>query len=170
MTETYSGGAATAYAEAQEEDTLRNKYLVFVLDGLEYAVAVAHVVDIINILPVTRVPNCPDYVTGITNLRGKIIPIIDMRLRFGKEQSTYTERTCIIVVEYELFVVGLIIDEVSEVIVFEDSQIAAPPVYNDNAGSRFISGVGHNGDGVTLILDCERILSDATDSPVEELH
>lgn len=146
--------------EQDDEDTLSNKYLIFSLDKQEYAIAISYVVDIINVQPVTRVPSCPDFVCGITNLRGKVIPIIDVRLRFGKMQQDYNERTCIIVVELGGISVGMIIDSVSEVRTLPDEDIAPPPSFSDSMDTRFIEGIGKTDSGIKLILDCKTVLDD----------
>lgn len=144
----------------EEEDTISNKYLILDLDGQEYAIAIQNVVDIINVQPVTRVPSCPDFVCGITNLRGKVIPIIDVRLRFGKLQQDYNERTCIIVVELGDLSVGMIVDSVKEVITLDDEQISPPPSFQNGVDIRFINGIGKAETGIKLILDCKTVLDD----------
>lgn len=149
-----------AILEDQEEDTMRNKFLIFLLDNQEFAIAIKYVVDIINVQPVTRVPSCPDYVCGITNLRGKVIPIIDVRVRFGKEPCSYTDRTCIIVVEIGDVSVGMIIDSVSEVLTLEDEDISPPPAFSQTVDAKFIEGIGKKDDGVKLILDCKAVLDE----------
>lgn len=146
--------------EEQEEDTMYGKYLVFLLNEQEFAISIRHVVDIINVQPITRVPNTPEYVRGITNLRGKVIPIVDVRLRFGKEQQVYNDRTCIIVVEDNEASVGMIIDSVSEVISLEDENVSPPPSFNAAAESKFIQGVGRAENGIKLILDFKAVLND----------
>lgn len=157
MSDMINGVPADEYSA---EDTLSNKYLTFKLDQQEYAIAIQYVVDIINVQPVTRVPSCPDFVRGITNLRGKVIPIIDVRTRFGKSQQAYDERTCIIVVELDDMSVGLIVDSVSEVIVLEDEDVSPPPSFSTNVDVRFINGIGRAKSGITLILDCKTVLDD----------
>jgi len=148
------------FLEQEEENTMLGKYLVFILDGQEFAIPIAHVVDIINVQPITHVPNCPEYIKGITNLRGQVIPIVDVRIRFGKQPQNYNERTCIIVVEDTESAVGLIIDSVSEVISLSDEEISPPPAFDDTAGAKFIMGVGRAETGVKLILDFMAVLSD----------
>lgn len=142
------------------EDTLSNKYLIFELDKQEYAIAIQYVVDIINVQPVTRVPSCPEFVRGITNLRGKVIPIIDVRIRFGKQPQDYNERTCIIVVEMWGLSVGMIIDSVSEVRTIESEDIAPPPTFTSGVDIRFVDGIGKTDSGIKLILDCKTVLDD----------
>lgn len=146
--------------EQSGEDTLHNKFLVFELEKQQYAIAIENVIDIINIQPVTRVPNCPEFVRGITNLRGKVIPIIDVRIRFGKMQRDYDDRTCIIVVELQNVPVGMIIDSVSEVLTLEDEQISPPPTFSNILDARFIQGIGKTENGIKLILDCNAVLDD----------
>lgn len=147
--------------QQEEEDTMRNKFLIFHLDGQEYAIAIQFVVDIINVQPVTRVPNCPFYVRGITNLRGKVIPIIDVRIRFGKQPQEYNDRTCIIVVELSPDIsVGMIIDSVSEVLTLDDDDISPPPPFSTVVDARFIEGIAQTESGIKLILDCKTVLDD----------
>jgi purine-binding chemotaxis protein CheW len=156
--------------EEGSEDTMLNKYLVFFLDNQEFAIAIEHVIDIINVSPLTKVPNVPDYVVGITNLRGKVIPIVDVRLRFGKMSVDFNERTCIIVVEYNSVPVGLIIDQVSEVITLDDDDIAPPPSFSQTLDTRFIAGIGKTETGIKLILDCRNLLYDDMFDFTEEVE
>jgi len=146
--------------EQNNEDTMHNKFLVFELEKQQYAIAIENVVDIINVQPVTHVPNCPDFVRGITNLRGKVIPIIDVRIRFGMAERDYDDRTCIIVVELHGIPVGMIIDSVSEVITLDEGDIAPPPTFSNVVDARFIEGIGKTEQGIRLILDCAAVLDD----------
>ncbi|MCL2579012.1 MAG: chemotaxis protein CheW [Oscillospiraceae bacterium] len=147
--------------ETGEEDTMQNKYLVFLLDSQDFAIPIRHVVDIINVQPITRVPNTPEYVKGITNLRGKVIPIVDVLTRFGKQHMEYNERTCIIVVEYKGASVGMIIDSVSEVVGIDSDHISPPPTFSDSAEAKFIQGIGRTENSVRLILDFLAVLEDS---------
>lgn len=153
--------------EQQIQDAMHGKYLVFFLDEQEFAIEIKYVVDIINIQPITRMPNVPDFVKGLTNLRGKVIPIIDVRLRFGKAPQEYNDRTCIIVVEMHDSQVGLVIDQVSEVYTFNDDQIAPPPAFNTAPEARFVQGIGKAANGIKLILDCKMVLDDNYDANME---
>lgn len=146
--------------EELSADTMHGKYLVFYLDEQEFAIAIKYVVDIINIQPITRMPNVPDFVRGITNLRGKVIPIIDVRIRFGKGLKEYNDRTCIIVVELGDMQVGLVIDQVSEVITLEDGQISPPPAFNQTPEARFVMGIARTDNGVKLLLDAKMVIND----------
>lgn len=145
--------------EFEEEDTQRGRFLTFTLEDNIYGLPIRFVIEIIGVLTATKVPETPDYVKGIINLRGRIIPLIDVRLKFGKEEIPYTERTCIIVVDVNGVAVGLIVDKVDDVLQLEDDQIALPP----SGGSlgfenRYIEGIGKVNETVLLLLDAEKLL------------
>jgi purine-binding chemotaxis protein CheW len=117
--------------------------------------------EIIGILPITSVPEVPDYVRGIINLRGKIIPVVDMRLRFKQEFHPYTDRTCVIVIEADGMLIGLIVDGVSEVRDIMADDVVPPPSWQESQNP-YISGVGKLTDGrVVLLLDWQKLFSQA---------
>ena len=143
----------------EEEDTQKGRYLTFTVDGNVYGLSIRYVIEIIGIHTATKVPETPDYVIGIINLRGRIIPLIDVRLKFGKEEIPYTERTCIIVIDVDSVAVGLIVDRVNDVLALDDSQIAPPPPGGAlGFENRYIEGIGKLEDIVILLLDAEKIL------------
>jgi purine-binding chemotaxis protein CheW len=144
--------------ELQEEDTLQGRFLTFSLADDVYGLPIEYVVEIIGIQSITIVPNVPSYIKGIINLRGKIIPVIDVRLKFGKEPAEYNDRTCVIVIETGDISVGLIVDNVDEVLTIEDDDIAAPPANRMGFENRYIMGIGKIGGKVQLLLDCQRLL------------
>lgn len=146
--------------EETAEDTQKGKFLTFSIGKEEYGIEIKHVTEIIGIQPITQVPEVPGYVKGIINLRGKIIPVIDVRLKFKKEPIEYDDRTCIIVVAIDAVTVGLIVDEVSEVIDIGDENIVPPPDARTGFHNRYIQGIGKVGDSVKLLLDCQLLLSD----------
>lgn len=144
-----------------EEDTQKNKYLTFSLDGEMYGIEIKYVTEIIGMQAITRVPELPDYIRGIINLRGKIIPLMDVRLRFHKDEKPYDDRTCIIVVDIEGLFIGLIVDMVTEVMNISEQDIVETPDIGTGVQSRFISGIGKVDDEVKLLLDCRNLLSEA---------
>jgi purine-binding chemotaxis protein CheW len=144
--------------EIQEEDTLRGRFLTFTLVDDVYGLPIEYVVEIIGIQSITIVPNAPQYIKGIINLRGKIIPVIDVRLKFSKEPAEYNDRTCVIVIEISDVSVGLIVDNVDEVLTIEDGNIAAPPANRMGFENRYIMGIGKINGKVQLLLDCEKLL------------
>ena len=143
----------------QEEDTMKGKYLIFSMGKELYGIEIRYITEIIGIQPITVVPEMPQYVKGITNLRGKIIPVMDARLRFNKAAREYDDRTCIIVLDTNDIATGLIVDNVSEVIAIADEDIAPPPDLN-NGGLKYIKGIGKADGNVKLLLDCQKILTD----------
>ena len=143
-----------------EEDTQRGKYLTFSLGAEVYAIEIRHVTEIIGMQSITEVPDLPEYIKGIINLRGKIIPVIDVRLRFKKPNKEYNDRTCIIVVEIRGVSVGLIVDTVAEVLSIAEQDIVPPPQVANAAHQRYISAIGKVGSDVKLILDGNKLLND----------
>lgn len=152
---------STEVQDELEEDTQKGKFLTFTMGEDCYGIEINHVREIIGIQPITQVPDQPEYLRGIINLRGKIIPVMDIRLRFGKTFRDYNDRTCIIVVDIENISLGLIVDGVSEVLSIPDTEIVAPPEMN-KGGNNFIKGIGKVGAEVKLLLDCKTLLVKAS--------
>lgn len=146
--------------DEMEEDTQKDKYLTFTLDNEYFGIDILFVTEIIGIHLITPVPDFPAYVKGIINLRGKIIPTMDVRLRFKKEAQVYDERTCIIVVDIGETSIGLIVDRVSEVIDIPDENISPPPHIGKHVHHGYVKAIGKIGEKIKLILDCEKLLSE----------
>lgn len=155
--------------EFEEEDTQKGKFLTFSIGSEVYGLEIKYVTEIIGIQEITQVPELPDYIRGIINLRGKIIPVMDVRLRFRKPIKSYNDRTCIIVVEVNGASVGLIVDTVSEVISIQEQQIVPPPELNKAQGNRYIKGIGKVGNEIKLIVDCSRLLNDEEVQALENI-
>lgn len=153
-----------------EEDTQQGKYLTFALGTEQYAIEIRHVVDIIGIQDITEVPNQPDYIMGVINLRGKIIPTMDVRKRFNKERLEYNKRTCIIVVELNAISVGLIVDMVLEVIAIADEYIAEPPTFNSDFKNKFILGIGKIQNQIVILLDSDKLLNESEIDEVRTIN
>lgn len=141
------------------EDTLHGKYLTFMLDQECYGLEISYITDIIQMQPIATLPEVKRYVKGIVNLRGEIVPVMDVRLRFGKPEIAYTERTCIIVARTGQLCVGLIVDSVCEVLKIPDESIAQPPRINGNS-NRFIKSIGKVDKDIKLLLDFEKLVAD----------
>jgi len=142
-----------------EEDTQKDKFLTFSIGKEDYGIEIRYVTEIIGIQTITEIPELPDYVKGIINLRGKIIPVMDVRLRFKKEPLQYNDRTCVIVIDIKDISIGLIVDSVSDVLAIAEQDIVPPPELNKN-GNRYIKGIGKVGNEVKLLLDCDKLLND----------
>ncbi len=150
-----------------EEDTQKGRYLIFSLGNESYGIEIQYVTEIIGIQTIIEVPEVPDYVKGIINLRGKIIPVMDVRLRFKKEAREYIDRTCVIIVDIQELSIGLIVDSVSEVLTIPEEDMVDPPQLNKGNNSRYIKSIGKVGNDVKLLLDCEKLLSE---DEMEELN
>lgn len=144
----------------QEADTQRGKYLTFSLGNEYYGIQIQYVTEIIGIQSITEVPELPDYIRGIINLRGKIIPVMDVRLRFKKPFREYNDRTCVIVIDIKDITIGLIVDSVAEVLTIPDHEIVTPPEVNKGVGNKYIQAIGKVGSSVKLLLDCNKLLND----------
>lgn len=153
----------------QNEDTQKGKFLIFAIGQEFYGIEIRCVTEIIGIQPITSVPEVPAYVKGIINLRGKIIPVIDVRLKFGKEPVPYDDRTCIVVIDIENMSVGLIVDNVAEVLTIPDENIVPPPDSKTGFHNRYIKGIGKVGTDVKLLLDCDKLLSDEETEVIESI-
>lgn len=143
-----------------EEDTQKGRFLTFLLGQESYGIEIKYVTEIIGIQAITEIPELPEYVKGIINLRGKIIPVMDVRLRFNKEAREYNDRTCVIVVDIRELSVGLIVDSVSEVLSIPETGIVEPPRINKGFNNRYIKNIGKVDNEVKLLLDCERLLTE----------
>lgn len=130
-----------------------SKYLTFTIGTVCYGLDIRTVTEIIGLQGITPVPDVPEYVRGVINLRGKVIPVMDVRARFHLETQAYHDRTCIIVIEVRGASVGLVVDAVSEVLSIPDEDIEPPPAVGFGPDNRFISGLGKVGEEVKLLLN-----------------
>jgi len=146
--------------DVMDEDTQKGRYLIFSIDNDNYGIEIQFVVEIIGIQTITPISGLPEYVRGIINLRGKIIPVIDVRLRFKKAFKEYNERTCIIIVDINGINVGLIVDSVSEVVRINEEDISELPNINQKSQNIFVKNIGKIGNEVRLLLDCAKLLSE----------
>ena len=154
----------TAEDIEQQEDTMRGRFITFSVGMEMYGIEIRYVTEIVGIQPVNQLPETPEHIKGVINLRGKIIPVVDMRLKFKKEPQAYTDRTCIIVIDTRDISAGLIVDEVSEVLGIDDEDISPPPSSGTGAHCRYLAGIGKVGKEVKLLLDCEKLFNDDEES------
>lgn len=144
---------------ALEEDTQTGRFLTFLLGNETYGIEIRCVTEIVGIQAITEMPETPVYIKGIINLRGLIIPLLDVRLRFGKEPRDYDDRTCVIVIDLNGVSVGLIVDSVSEVLTIPSEDIAELPALNNGQKSGYVKNIGKLDGCVVLLLDYEKLLS-----------
>ena len=140
------------------EANLKSQFLLFEVDE-EYAIDLGKVIEVIEFQPVTGVPETPPYITGVINLRGQVIPVIDLRIRFRKEPKEYDYRTCIIVVDMEGIHLGLIVDNVLDLITVEESNIIPPPQVGNDYSHVFIKSIAMHEGKVKLIIDGDKIIN-----------
>jgi purine-binding chemotaxis protein CheW len=148
------------------------KYLTFSLAHEEYGIGILKIKEIIGMMPITTVPQTPEFVKGVINLRGKVIPVVDLRLRFGIEAMDYTERTCIIVVEIKggsgIILIGIVVDSVSEVLNIKGEEIEDTPAFGTKLDTAFILGMAKKEGGVKILLDIDQVLSANEIAAIEE--
>lgn len=149
-------------ANGQIVEKRDGKYLTFTLDGNDYGIPILKVNEIIGLVKITTIPKTPAFVKGVINLRGKIIPVMDLRLKFGISEKEYDQSTCIIIANLEFEnktkQIGVIVDIVSEVCNILASDIEDAPSYGSEGGDNFISGIGKIKDKVVMLLDIERVI------------
>ncbi len=150
--------------QAVQSTTLKTgKYLTFTLADEEYGIGILKVKEIIGMMAITSVPRTPDFVKGVINLRGKVIPVIDLRLKFGMASIPYTDRTCIIVVEIDsddmTIQIGIVVDAVSEVLNIKEEEIENAPSFGTSLSTDYILGMAKIDKGVKILLDIDRVLS-----------
>ena len=145
-----------------ERDTQRGKYVTFKSGNEYFGLKIQYVNEIIVFQEITKIPESEDYIKGLINLRGKIIPVIDVRLRFKQEPFEYTDRTCIIVVNVKNIVVGLIVEQIAEVVEIQEENIIPSPSVGkaDKSQNKYVYAIGKVGDQVKLLLDPDRLLND----------
>ncbi len=148
---------------------LEGKYLTFILGDEDYGIGILKVREIIGIMEITAVPHTPEYLKGVINLRGRVIPVIDLRLKFGMEKKSYNERTCIIVVEVEspegALMVGMLVDSVSEVLNLVGTEIEAPPAFGSTLGNadNILAMAKVDGE-VKILLDIDKVVGEGVSS------
>ena len=158
---------------ANEHDTQKGKYMTFKSGNEYFGLEIQYVNEIIQLQAITAIPETEDYIKGLINLRGKVIPVVDVRLRFKQEPFEYNDRTCIIVINVKSMMVGLIVEKIAEVVEINDENILPPPTIGraDKAGhNKYVYGIGKVGDTVKLLLDPDKLLNDDDLSVVEQAH
>ena len=144
----------------ENEDTQEGRFLTFQIAKEIYAIEIRHITEIVGIQKITEVPDMPSYVKGVINLRGSVIPVVDVRLRFNKEDIPYTDRSCLIVVTINDELVGLAVDTVKEVISIDDENISPPPSITKDGLNKYVNGVARVAEDVIMLLAIGKLLYD----------
>ena len=157
---------------SNEHDTTKGKYMTFKSGNEYFGLKIQYVNEIIQFQAITAIPETEDYIKGLINLRGKVIPVIDVRLRFKQQPFEYNDRTCIIVINVKSTVVGLIVEKIAEVVEIKDENILPPPSIGrmDRAQQKYVYGIGKVGDSVKLLLDPDKLLNDEDLSVAEQAN
>jgi len=153
----------------KEISDIEGKFLTFVLGEEIYGIEILKAREIIGLMDITTVPQTPDYMKGVINLRGKVIPVIDLRKKFSMQEGVHTQETCVIVVEVNGSSIGLIVDSVSEVSDITGEEIENAPSFGQGIDTSFIMGLGKVKDKIIILLDIDAVLSTEELEMVEEL-
>lgn len=157
--------------EELEEDSQKGKFMTFRTGREYFGINISFVNEIIMMQPITAIPEAEDYIKGLINLRGKIIPVIDVRTRFKMEPQEYTDRTCIIVINVKTTVIGLIVEQIAEVDTISDDDIVPPPsLGHREEHNKYVYGLARTGDAVKLLLDPEKLIKDEDLEALEEIQ
>lgn len=148
-------------ASGSKAETRAGKYLTFFLGNEEYGLEILKVREIMGMMEITAIPKSPPYIKGVVNIRGKVIPVVDLRLKFSLEPAEATDQTCIIVVDIGDLEMGLIVDRVSEVLDIAEEDIENTPSFGVNVNTDFILGMGKRGENVTTLLDICKVLAES---------
>ena len=151
---------AALAAQVANNNQQGGKFLSFFLKDEEYGIEILKVQEIIGMLPITRVPRTPEYVKGVINLRGKIIPVTDLRRKFGMEEMQESAENCTIVVKTAGLEIGVIVDKVSEVLDISDSDIESVPSFGTEVDTKYLLGIGNTNGRVRLLLDIDYVISE----------
>lgn len=156
---------------SRDENSEKGKYMTFKSGNEYFGLAIQYVNEIIQMQEITAIPETEDYIKGLINLRGKVVPVIDVRLRFKQEPQEYNDRTCIIVINVKSFVVGLIVEKIAEVVEINEDNILPPPKigHSDKLQNKYVYGIGKVGNAVKLLLDPDKLLNDEDLSIVEQV-
>ncbi len=158
--------------EQLEEDTQKGKFMTFQTGKEYFGISISFVEEIIVIPAITVIPEVKDYIKGLINLRGRIIPVIDVRTRFKMEPIEYTDRTCIIVINVKSTTIGLIVEQIAEVDDISDDDIVPPPSlgYKDSEQNKYVYGLARTGDSVKLLIDPEKLIKDEDLEVIEDIQ
>ncbi len=157
----------------EEEDSQKGKFMTFQTGKEFFGISISYVNEIIAMQPIAAIPEVDDYIKGLINLRGKIIPVIDVRVRFKMEPSEYTDRTCIIVIDVNSTMIGLIVEKIAEVDTIADDSIVPPPSLGrkEHEHNKYVYGLARTGDAVKLLLDPEKLIrQDEIEAVMEDIR
>lgn len=153
-----------------EKEVEKEQFMTFGCGNETYGISIKYVNEIIGLQQITAIPESEDYIIGLINLRGKIIPVIDVRVRFGKDPLEYNDRTCVIVIDVKSTMIGLIVDKIEEVVSFSEKEILPPPSVSklEVQSRKYVFGIGKVDGNVKLLLDPDKLLGESDEQDGEE--
>lgn len=159
-------------AISSENDGQKEKYMTFKSGNEFFGLKIQYLNEIISFQTITPIPETEPYIKGLINLRGKMIPVIDVRLRFNQEPFEYNDRTCIIVINVKSMMVGLVVEKIADVVEIKEKNILPPPAVGraGKAHHKYVYGIGKVGDSVKLLLDPEKLLNDEDLAATEQTN
>lgn len=146
--------------DESDDNSQKDKFITFRIGSEDFGIELSYITEIVGIQKITEVPDMPAFLKGVINLRGRVIPVIDVRIRFGLEPRAYDDRTCVVVVNINETALGLIVDTVNEVLKIPADQVSPPPSVHAAASGRYIKGMGKVADAVKILLNVEKLLLD----------
>ena len=146
--------------DEDDDDAMKDRYLTFRVGDEVFGIEIAYVTEIVGMQKITEVPDMPSFVRGVINLRGQVIPVIDVRARFHMDNRGYDDRTCVVVVQLNETSIGLVVDTVNEVMDIPADHVSPPPKVGQSEGGRYIKGMGKVQDQVKILLDVGKLLFD----------
>ena len=159
-----------AEAGKKESSTYEGQFLTFTLNNEEYGIEILKVREIIGVMDITTVPQTPEFMKGVINLRGTVIPVVDLRLKFSMPEEEHTQETCVIVVETNSSQVGIMVDSVSEVLNIQNGEIEETPSFGQGIDTDFIMGLGKVKERIIILLNIEQILSSEVMDVVKQIE
>ena len=165
-----SGKQSGRYRSSDSHDTQRDKYMTFKSGSEYFGLEIQYVQQIIQYQAITKIPETEDYIKGLINLRGRIVPVVDVRLRFKQGEYQYNDKTCILVITVKNTTVGLIVEQIAEVVEIREENVLPPPTLGraDKGHNKYVYGIGKVGTAVKLLLDPEKLLYDEEPADTEQ--
>ncbi|TGK50768.1 purine-binding chemotaxis protein CheW [Leptospira kanakyensis] len=151
-----------------EEDTIENRFLIFSLADRSYGIEIKNITEIVGMQTITEIPDMPSFIKGVINLRGKVIALIDVRDRFRMANISYDEKTCIIILNIQNQLIGLIVDTVKEVIRINTQNIEEAPKFGESENNRFVQSIAKINEDVKVLLNIENLLKDEDKHTLEQ--
>jgi purine-binding chemotaxis protein CheW len=155
--------------EEEEEDSIENKFLIFCLEDRDYGIPIHYVTEIIGVQEISEVPEVPSFIIGVTSLRNKVVPIMDVKKRFGLDAHIFGDRDCLIILQLENLPLAMLVESVKEVITVDPASLEPAPHFGNAPENRFVANLANVGDKVKLLLDIPKLLRENDIASVQKI-